>query len=744
MTSDMLFASVILEVSIQKALDYTIPSELQEKIVKGSLVEVPLRGKLRRGLVIETKTSSQVKHAFPISRLIAQEPPLTAELFELALWMAKYYICPLGRVLKTILPAGVRQQTQQKMQYFIMRGISREEMRALCEELRSKAPQQAKVLDVMLQVRKGILHTELLDLSQAPPSSVKSLVEKGVLLLDIVRTSNSFLANQEYFMVKPKPLRPEQEQALTLITKSLDSNAYSPHLLFGVTGSGKTEVYLQAIEHALQKNKGVIMLVPEISLTEQTIERLRCRIRAPIAVLHHRLSDGERSDAWDKIKNGDLRIAIGARSAIFCPMPNLGLIIVDEEHEMSYKQSDDSPCYQARDVAIFRAKLNNATIVLGSATPSLESYYNAVNGKYTLSKLSDRGNIASLPSVTVVDMKKEYEKAKGLTYLSDPLLSKIKERKERGEQTILFLNRRGFHTVLSCQSCGKSVMCKSCSTKMTFHRSSNQIMCHLCGFETSPPHTCPSCQAHKMFKYQGAGTEKIEAMLHAIFPEIKTLRVDADSTRHKGSLETLLQEFRSGKADVLIGTQMIAKGLHFPEVTLVGVLNCDSTLNIPDFRSQEQVFQLITQVSGRAGRSFSKGEVVLQTALPEHSTIQHGAKQNFEAFFKEELEVRSLFNFPPYCRIVKFLFLGKDEAQVLACANGYSQIVQNNLPNSYFCHPVIPAAHAKVKDFFRYQFLVRGPNIATVRLAIEAAEKKASIPSTISRFIDVDPASTFF
>jgi primosomal protein N' (replication factor Y) (superfamily II helicase) len=738
------FASVILEVSIQKALDYSVPAELQGKIIRGTLVEVPLRGKLRRGYVVEIKNTAAVKNAFPISRLIAPEPVLTDELFQLALWMAKYYICPLGRVLKTILPAGVRHNTQQKMQYFIMRGVSREEMRTICEELRTKAPQQAKVLDVMLQVRKGILHTELLDLSEAPPSSVKSLVEKGVLLLDIVRTSNSFLSNQEYFMVKSKPLRDEQKSALQAITSSLDTNAFSPHLLFGVTGSGKTEVYLQAIEHALKANKGVIMLVPEIALTEQTIERIRCRIREPIAVLHHRLSDGERGDAWEKIKKGDLRIAIGARSAIFCPMPRLGLIIVDEEHEQSYKQSDDSPCYQARDVAVFRAKLNNATLVLGSATPSLESYHNAITGKYTLSKLSDRGSTATLPTVTIVDMKKEYEKAKGITYLSDPLLTKIRERKERGEQTILFLNRRGFHTVLTCQSCGKAVMCGSCDTKVTFHRSTNLVMCHLCGNEGAPPHTCPSCKAHAMIKYQGAGTEKVEAMLHAIFPEIKTLRIDADSTRHKGTLEILLQEFRSGKADVLIGTQMIAKGLHFPEVTLVGVLNCDSTLNIPDFRAQEQVFQLITQVAGRSGRSFTPGEVVLQTSLPEHSTIQHATKQDFEAFFHEEVTTRSLFNFPPFSRIVKFLFAGKDEQAVIASANAYQQTIQQSLPQAFLCHPVIPAAHARVKELYRYQFLVRGPNISPIRLAIEAAEKSAPPPNAVSRFIDVDPSSTFF
>lgn len=744
MTNAQLIASVILELSVQKPLDYIIPPELAQLITRGSAVEIPLRGKLRRGYVNEIKNTTEAKRPLPIHRLISPEPPLTDELFQLAIWISKYYICPLGRVLKTILPAGVRNNTHIKMQHYIMRAINREEMRTLCEELRNKAPQQAKVLDVMLQVRKGILQSELIEASQAPASSIKSLIEKGALILDIVRSDSAFLSDQEYFKVLPKKLRQEQELALEKINSNIESNTFGAHLLFGVTGSGKTEVYLQAIEQALKLNKGVIMLVPEIALTEQTIERMRCRLQTPVAVLHHRLSDGERSEAWDKIKKGESRVAIGARSAIFCPMPALGLIIVDEEHEQSYKQQDDSPCYQARDVAVLRAKINNATIILGSATPSLESYQNALTNKYTLSKLSDRGKSATLPQVTVVDMKREYEKAKGITYFSDLLLTKIKERMERKEQTILFLNRRGFHTLLTCKTCGKPVMCKHCDTKLTFHKNSNQVMCHLCGNEGPPPHCCPSCNAQAMIKYQGVGTEKIETMLHGIFPGINTLRIDADSTRHKGTLEIKLQEFRSGKADVLIGTQMIAKGLHFPEVTLVGVLNCDSTLNIPDFRAQEQVFQLITQVAGRSGRSSSPGEVIVQTSLPEHSTIQHAAKQDFEAFFNEEVVTRSTFGFPPFTHIVKFTFSGKDENKVIEAASLYQNTIQTKLPSNYICHPVIPAAHVKIKDAFRYQFLIRGPTVGPIRLAIEYAESKALPPASISRFIDVDPSSTFF
>ena len=630
------YASVILEVSIQKALDYLIPPELLPLVCRGACVEVPLRGKLSRGFVVEIKTTSEVAKTHPIHRVISNGAILTEELFSLALWMSQYYICPLGKTIKTMLPAGVRKHTQLKEQYYVMRNVTRDVLRAFCIELQINAPQQSAALEVMLQVKKGILLSELLEKANVQSSSVYSLVEKGLLLLDIVRKDRSALTSCEYFKTKPKTLSAEQNEALDKITASLRKNSFSVHLIFGVTGSGKTEVYMQAIDEALSQNKGTLMLVPEISLTTQTIERFRSRFSENIAVLHYRLSDGEKRDAWEKIMQGKTPIVIGARSAIFSPMPNLGLIIVDEEHEQSYKHSDDSPSYQARDLAILRAQHNKATCVLGSATPSLESYYKATTGKYTLTKLLNRQG-AHLPTILAVDMKREFEKAKGLTPFSDLLLTKIRERKDRGEQTILFLNRRGYHTRLSCKSCGQPVKCPHCEAKLSFHKGDHLVLCHLCGFSSAPPRNCPHCKNEAIIKYQGVGTEKVEAMLSGIFPDIKTLRIDADSTRHKGSLEMLLQEFRSATADVLIGTQIIANGLHFPEVTLVGVLNADSALNIPDFRAQEQVFQLVTQVSGRAGRGITAGEVIVQTLLPEHSTIINAIKQDYETFYYEEI-----------------------------------------------------------------------------------------------------------
>lgn len=738
----MSVASVLLDVSIHKALDYIIPVELASSIEKGVSVEVPLRGRRAQGFVVEVKQESEFAKCRPIFKALSEGPVVTLELFELAVWIARYYMCPLGKVLRTMLPAGVRKNTQAKMPIKVYRAKSPKELRDACIEIRKKAPQQANVLDVLLLAPKeGLFLSELLEQTKASSGTIKALVDKGLLAMEKVRLDDTPF--DDYFKTKPKILRDEQKAALDKIALSLQKRTFETHLLFGITGSGKTEVYLQAIDKALENGQGVILLVPEIALTQQTIQHFKSRFDVPLAVLHHRISDGERMQTWRDIQSGVAKICIGARSAVFCPMQNLGLIIVDEEHEQSYKQTDDSPCYHARDVAVMRAKFSNCCCLLGSATPSLESYYNAKSGKYQLSILTKRPEKATLPTVQIVDMKREYAKNKGITSFSELLLDKIQDRKNKGEHTILFLNRRGYHTIMSCTSCGNSIKCQHCDATLTFHKEERLVSCHLCGFCASPPTSCPTCRSHDVIKYQGTGTEKVEAMLHGIFPGIRTVRVDADSTRHKGSLEKLLSEFRSGKADVLIGTQMVAKGLHFPQVTLVGVLNCDGSLNIPDFRAQESVFQLITQVAGRAGRGVNPGEVIIQTALPEHSTIQQAAKQDFLSFYEDEIAIRKAFNFPPFCKIVKFLFTAKDEARLLEFASSFRELLLKQLPENFVCHPVVPSGHAKVKDLFRYQFLVRGPSISAVAMAIELADKELIAPSSISRFIDVDPTHTF-
>lgn len=738
------YASIALDVSINKSLDYGIPQEFLDQLKPGMRVEVPVRGKLSAGYVVNIKETSDFSPVKPIAKIISSVEFLTEDLFALAMWMSKYYCTPLRQVLKTLIPASIRSSVQPKQQLFVMRNKTREELQELCISIRNKFPAQAAVLDVMLQVKKGILLTELLEKTEGSRSPVDTLAKNGSLLLDIVRIDRSPLVNEHYFQTKPKQLNPDQAAALEKITTSLDETCFKTHLLHGITGSGKTEIYLQAIDKALQLNKGTLMLVPEISLTAQTIERFRSRFEGHIAILHHRLSNGERNDEWLRIHRGEAKIVIGARSAVFSPIMNLGLVIVDEEHENSYKQTDEMPCYHARDVAVMRGKMSNASVILGSATPSLESYYNSQQGKYVLSKLGNRADTATLPKVTIVDMKSASEKSGGYTNFSDTLIEAMKKRVANGEQTILFLNRRGYHTTLLCQQCHTAIRCNHCDVALTFHLNENHLACHLCGFTLSPPPTaCPSCKSPTM-KYRGVGTELIERSLHALLPEVRTLRIDADTTRHKGSHQKLFRAFGTGKADVLIGTQMIAKGLHFPSVTLVGVLNSDSGLNIPDFRASETVFQLITQVAGRSGRGAIAGEVVIQTYLPDNETIQLAAHQDYEGFYQMELESRQLFNYPPFSQLAKIVFTGEDAKAINMLGEHFRQQLVQMLPKTYALHPLLPAGHAKIKDKYRFQFLIRGPSIYIINRALETAQNAIKLPRTIQMRIDINPTSTFF
>lgn len=738
------YAAVILDVAIEKTLDYGIPEDLVPEAKKGVRVEVPLRGSLRNGYIMEIKETADYARVSPIQRIFP-DVQISEDLFELALWISRYYLAPLSQVFKILVPSSIRKDMQHKQQLFVMRKQTREQLKEVCETIRNKHSAQAAVLDEMLLVKKGILLSELLEKTGGSRSPVDTLAAKGYLLVEPVRIDRSPLIGEEYLLTKPKILSAEQQEAFTKIAHSLEAGIFQTHLLYGITGSGKTEVYLQAIEKALQMQKSAIMLVPEISLTAQTIERFKSRFPDNIAILHHRLSHGERFDEWHKIRRGEARIVIGARSAVFSPVPNLGLVIVDEEHEQSYKQQEESPCYHARDIAVMRGKIAQATVLLGSATPSIESYYNAIKGKYVLSLLKKRAESSLLPSVTIVDMKREFEKAKGFTNFSELLLNEIEKRLTTGEQTILFLNRRGYHTTLTCPSCQTAIKCPHCSLALTFYYSRNSLSCHLCDFTISPPpSTCPNCKKDTPMKFQGVGTELIERSLHAIFPDIRTIRIDADTTKHKGSHQKLLRDFGTGKADVLIGTQMIAKGLHFSEVTLVGVLNGDASLNIPDFRSSEIAFQLMTQVAGRAGRGITQGKVIIQTHIPDNFTIQLASQQNYTAFFEEEISSRELFNFPPFSSMVKLNFSGSNEKETLEFSQIFRSKLQTNLPEIFVLSPVIPSGHAKVKDRFRFQFLVRGPSIYAANQAIKTTLQRTSIPHGMKLLVDVNPLTTFF
>ncbi len=736
------FATVVLDVSIDRPLDYGLPEEFVESAKPGMRVVVPVRGKPTKGTILSIQSSCAFPKVQPLTKVLIEREVLTEDLFTLANWMVDYYCTPLTKCLSTMLPSSVKKEMKEKEQLFIKSALSMPKLTEFCAEMRVKFPKQGEVLDVVLMHPKGILLTELLEKGGITRAPVESLIKKGILIKDTTLLDRSLIEEFEYFPTLPKKLNPEQQKTLDAIVHSLNGDG-ATHLIHGITGSGKTEIYLQAIEHTLSLKKSVILLVPEIALTTQTIERLKSRFQERLAILHSRLSHGERFDAWHAMRKGDISIIVGARSAIFSPLPNLGLVIVDEEHESSYKQCEDMPTYHARDIAVLRAKLTKGVCILGSATPSLESYYNTSIGKYKLHTLHVRAGLGRRPSVQIVNMALEKEKNKGFTLVSDPLLSKIEKRLKTGEQSILFLNRRGYFTCQVCTSCSKTIKCNHCDVSLTYHKGENILSCHICGFYLRPPiDKCPTCNSCETLKYRGPGTEQLERTLHAIFPQIRTLRMDGDTTKHKGSHDRLFKEFKAGKADLLIGTQMIAKGLHFPNVTLVGVIGADATLNIPDFRSNEFVFQLITQVSGRSGRDLLEGEVVIQTHLPDHPIIQLASEENYLDFFRQELEERKAFAYPPFTRLIKITFTGKNLAPLEKTAQTFHSLLSRSLPREHsLLLPLTPCGYAKIKDRHRFQCLLKTKNIrAAAHILTRIPYKK---PTSISILYDVDPMHTW-
>jgi len=731
-------ACVVLDHALDKPLDYRIPLAWQGKLVLGMRIKVPVGNSVRLATLIELKEKSAYPSLKEIHEPLSETPYISTELFTLARWIAHYYCCPLRKVLKVILPPSVRSQVKPKEQLFIQAAMTAPQLRAACEELRQKHPKQAQVLDELLKAPKGLLLTLLAQKASVTRTTIETLIKKGILSCSKVEMSEQKFEH-EYFPTKPKTLNAEQQSALESLQAGLALSTFQTHLLLGVTGSGKTEVYLQTIEMALKQGKGVIFLVPEIALTSQTIERLKGRFKEKIAILHHRITPKERRTAWEHIRAGKTSIVVGARSAIFSPVQNLGLIIVDEEHEGSYKQSDEMPHYHARDVAVMRGKLQNALVVLGSATPALESYHNALSGKYVLHVLQSRHG--SLPTVHIIDMRAEFEKTKGFTLFSQALLDGIDARLKRGEQTLLFLNRRGYHSARLCQTCNHIFACPHCDISLTYHLGENHLSCHLCDYRLFPlPRHCPSCGKEGDFKFRGAGTEMVERALHALFPQVRTLRADADTTRHKGSHEQLFKQFKAGKADVLIGTQMIAKGLHFPSVTLVGVLNADAALQIPDFRASETVFQLLTQVAGRSGRDALQGEVIIQTQLTDHPVITLAKEQNYTAFYALESQTRQNFQYPPFTHIVKCILSGENEKQTQARAIQLRDDLLKQLPACFELFPVVACGHARIKAQYRFQFLIKSEKLTPLLALLPSLQAEKS---PIRLTIDVDPLSTF-
>lgn len=734
------FVRVIIDRSIRRELDYSVPETMVDKVVVGSRVRVPFREKSLLATVVATLEESPAAGIKPILALLGEKPVLSPSLIELARWMANYYCCPIEAVMRSLLPQVIRKaEVGWKKQLFVspLRGPSAEEI----EKLRKRAPRQAELLDAIAQRPGPLPAAELLRQTALDNSTLRALVRRGWIELREQAVARDPHGTEQFIPDAELNLNEEQTAALRLIGAALENpESHPPILLHGVTGSGKTEVYLQAIRATLARGRTAIVLVPEISLTPQTVERFKNRFAAQpdmVAVLHSHLSEGERHDEWHKLHSGRAQIVIGARSAIFAPLAKLGLIVVDEEHETSYKQ-EEAPRYHARDVAVVRAKLEKCAVVLGTATPSLESYYNATRGKYLLSNLTQRVDECQMPLMRIVDLRQERRKEKPAAILSEKLRSAISDRLTKKEQTILFLNRRGFSTSLLCSNCGKARECPNCSVALTFHRTNARLSCHLCGHSAAVPKRCPECGENALI-YAGFGTEKVEANVSAIFPQAVVRRMDADSMTRKDAYRETLQAFRAGKIDILVGTQMIAKGLHFPNVTLVGIINADLALHLPDFRAGERTFQLLTQVAGRAGRGEEPGEVFVQTYTPFSPSIQFARHHDFAGYFEQELEFRERCDFPPFKHAVLITVRSEHEARASFSAETLARRLSEALPEEFTRSAPAPAPLEKLQGHYRFHILLRGAAIVRLSRLLRETLDKLPFPEDVFVAVDVDP-----
>ena len=705
-----MLVKVAIDLALDRLFTYEVPVALEKKLAIGQLLSVPFRSREARGFAMELSSSSE-KPAFsvrPVMGIVDETPFFSPQLLALVRRVARETASPLEAVLKAALPASVlKKNARQKECLYV-------------ELLPAKG-------DVALSSRQQVLYENIRRLDggwmrflcrdlKTTPASLRALAAKGLLTVSPRAIRRNPLAAHRLLPTHPLPLNPEQDAALQSI---LSGDASKPFLLFGVTGSGKTEVYLQAIAHELEAGRGAIVLVPEIALTPQTVQRFASRFGSAVAVLHSALSDGERYDEWHRIRAGEARVVVGPRSAVWAPVRDLGLIVIDEEHEPSYKQ-DECPRYHARDVALWRGEAAGAKVVLGSATPSLETWLASRQGRVRPLVLAKRAGLGTLPSVQLVEMRDA-----GLIF-SPELLSAISLRLNRHEQTILFLNRRGFARQVVCDACGFVFACPKCSSldramPYTFHASDKCLRCHVCGDWIAMPEKCPVCGATSLSSL-GIGTQRAERALLTCFPKARVLRMDADSTTHKSSHDEILGAFRRGEADILVGTQMIAKGLDFPAVTLVGVLQADAALSLPDFRASERAFQLFSQVAGRAGRAELPGEVFIQTRDTANKILRAAARGDFESFADEELRERETLFLPPYCHLSVVRLKATAASLVEAWAKMYATSLQNYADSltrrtgkkDLLASEAMPSALEKADGFYRWQILLRARSNASV------------------------------
>ena len=731
------FAEIVFDRPMDHAYTYAVPDRLAAHVAVGKRVEAPF-GKGDRGtpgFCVRVASEAPTRAVKAITRVLDDEALVDDHLMKLTRWMADYYLCGWGQVLHAVVPAGVRENAGTRQAVF----IATIPVENLPNPLPTVSPLQKTVLDLLKHEGRPIEQGQLCRLAKCGPGVVSGLVRKGLVRKFNERIESSHGADEEAEERSAHiEMNADQVRAWDQIRPTL-SGGYHPFLLHGVTGSGKTEIYLRAIEEIVKQGKEAIVLVPEISLTPQTISRFRGRC-GNVAVLHSHLTDAERGGYWRRVASGQIQVVVGARSAVFAPTRKLGLIVIDEEHEHTFKQ-ESTPRYHARDVAVMRARLEDIPIVMGSATPSLESWHNTQKGSFTLLRLPKRVEDRPLPPVKLIDLRHEPKPSGKLFAIGPTLETAMRQHLKEKGQVILLLNRRGFSTHVHCPECGHVAQCAHCDLALTFHKTRSALVCHYCGWETAPFQTCPACSKGSI-RYQGLGTEKLHAEIDAKFPGSVCQRMDSDTMTRPGSHRKVLDAFRDGHIQILVGTQMIAKGLDFPNVTLVGVVNADTGLHLPDFRSAEKTFQLLAQVAGRTGRGDKGGQVMVQTYTPEHPCITLAAKHAFEQFAGQELAHRKEHRYPPYERMARLIVRSENEEAAGKFADHLAAAFEEATKRAAGPVRLLGPAECPVfrlKNYYRFHFQVQSESSGVLHDVIRTVLAIAKPPSGVEFQVDVDP-----
>jgi len=744
MTDTANFVEVALPVPLKRLFTYTVPQEVALRPELGQRVRVPFGKRRLIGFVAAVHSELppdldvDIKKLRPVIEFLDDEPLITPEILRLTEWTADYYASFWGETLKAALPAGMNSETVRPKRRKAVKLLDP----ASADRAKPLTDAQNAILETLSAAGGEMLWTYLLDSANVGASPVNTLVKRRFLEVYIQDIHRDPFSAEKLPERPPIALTEHQASALGQITDAIDESEFKTFLLHGVTGSGKTEVYFRSIRHTIAMGRSALMLVPEIALTPVFSRQLRAAFGSTVAILHSGLSQGERFDEWRRIRAGEARVAIGTRSAVFAPLENIGLVIVDEEHDGSYRQRE-SPFYNARDVAVVRANFAGAVAVLGSATPAMESFHNALHGKYTLLSMPERIGGRNLASAELVDMREVFKRAGKDVALSAELLAAIGETASRGEQIIVLMNRRGFSQFVLCRTCGETIKCENCDITLTFHRRDSRLSCHYCGFGMPAPRICPKCESEFLY-FVGEGTENIADQLAKKFPSLKIERIDRDSIARKGELEQKLLDFAEGRIDMLVGTQMIAKGHDFPNVTLVGVVGVDIGLGLPDLRSAERTFQMITQVAGRSGRGEKPGRVIIQTYHPDHYALQRSMAQDYEGFYSDELKFRENFRYPPFVALASIMVRHREFSRAKSIANAIRRFLDAANPEKTV-RIVGPASAsiARLKNEYRMQLILRSESRRDLRKVLDVALAETEGRGVEMRFVyvEIDPVS---